>query len=70
MTPLMVDIMELEGRGDLVRAGVACDDLDSLSHVRLIGLFRRVYRDPEMMAQIKWVLEQRIISQEDSEALE
>lgn len=67
MTPLMVDIMELEGKGDSIRAGIACDDLNSLSHVQLIGLFQRVYRDAEMMPKIKWVQEQRVISQEDSD---
>lgn len=65
MTPLMMDIMELESWGDKVRAGIGCDDLDSLSHVKLIGLFRQIYSDNEMMPQIEWVQKQRIISQED-----
>jgi len=65
LTPLMTDIMALEGQGALVRAGIRCDDLDSFSHVRLIGLFLRVHNDEEMIAQIKWVMDQRAIADEE-----
>lgn len=54
MTPLLADIEALESMAARIRAGRQCDDLDSLAHVKLIGLFRRLHGDPEIMAQIRY----------------
>ena len=57
MAPLMEDIRDLENEATEIRGGKFLDDLDSLSHVRMVGLFIRIIQDPEMMAQVKYLME-------------
>ncbi len=46
------EIQNLRGLGDGLRDGVPCDDLDSLSHILLIELFKRIWNDGELMDQL------------------
>ena len=56
LTPLMADIRDMSEGIRHVQGSIDLDDLDSLAHVKIIGLFRQIYFDPEMAAQIKYVM--------------
>ena len=53
ITPLLVGIEALEEKAADIRAGMRLDDLPSLAHVRLVGLFREVMADPQLLARIQ-----------------
>ena len=55
VTPLLVEITELQGQVAAIREGRGLDALDSLSHVRILGLFQRVYNDNEIMGELGWL---------------
>jgi hypothetical protein len=56
---LLVGIEALEEKAADIRAGMRLDDLPSLAHVRLVGLFREVMASPEVLAQVRYQQQER-----------
>ena len=61
MTPLMQDIEKLQYQVQSIRGRQLLDSLDSLAHVRIMGIFLQIYRDREIADQIQAMQEGRAV---------
>ncbi len=51
-TPLLKDIISLREEGTRIRGNFPCDSLSSYKYVQLMGLFRRIWGNKELLDQI------------------
>lgn len=59
-TPLMWNIKTLQERVQRILGNLQPDNLNSLQHVQLVGVFRAIYHDPELIAQITCLHKQKL----------
>ena len=56
MTPLMLDIEAVQEQIKGILAGVQWDQLDKVDGMRLLGRFRTLWADREMMDQVEYLM--------------
>ena len=69
-TKQMEEILVLAEVVKGITGGQSLDQLDSLNHVKIVGLVNQIYRHPDMAAHIGFLHDTRRLVEKDREQME